>query len=261
MTKFLNYIKKYLGYMLYAAKSELNSEVANSYLGWLWWLLNPLFFMIIYSFVSLVVFNRGEPYFAAFVFIGLSLWDFFSRVVSASPRLVVNNKEIVSKVYIPKYILLIEKIFVSFFKMLISLLLVAVMLFIYKVSPSLYIFNFIPILVVLVIVTFGISTILLHFGVFVDDLSNLVSVGLKLVFYLSGIFYLVSTRIPAPYNKMLLWCNPLAYFIEGSRNSILYAKPIDYGILITWFVLGIILSIIGIKTIDKYENSYVKVIK
>ena len=111
MTKFINSVKKYFNYMIYAAKAELNSEVANSYLGWLWWLLNPLFFMLIYAFVSVVVFKSGEPYFAAFVFIGLSLWDFFSRVVSASPRLVVNNKEIVSKVYLPKYILLIEKIF------------------------------------------------------------------------------------------------------------------------------------------------------
>lgn len=261
MTKFFNDIKKYFNYMIYAAKAELNSEVANSYLGWLWWLLNPLFFMLIYSFVSIVVFKSGEPYFAAFVFIGLTLWDFFNRVVSASPRLVVNNKEIVSKVYLPKYILLIEKIFVSFFKMLISLLLVALMLFIYKVDLSLYIFNFIPILVVLVILTFGISSILLHFGVFIDDLSNLTTVGLKLVFYLSGIFYLVSKRIPAPYNKMLLWCNPMANFIESSRNAILYAKPIDYSILFVWLIIGVLLSVIGIKTINKYENSYVKVIK
>ena len=261
MTKFINSVKKYFNYMIYAAKAELNSEVANSYLGWLWWLLNPLFFMLIYAFVSVVVFKSGEPYFAAFVFIGLSLWDFFNRVVSASPRLVVNNKEIVSKVYLPKYILLIEKIFVSFFKMLISLLLVVFMLFLYKVDISLYVFNFIPILVVLVILTFGVSSILLHFGVFVDDLSNLVSVGLKLVFYLSGIFYLVSKRIPSPYNNMLLWCNPRAYFIESSRNAILYAKPIDYSILFVWLIIGIVLSVIGIKTINKYENSYVKVIK
>ena len=261
MTKFINSVKKYFNYMIYAAKAELNSEVANSYLGWLWWLLNPLFFMLIYAFVSVVVFKSGEPYFAAFVFIGLSLWDFFNRVVSASPRLVVNNKEIVSKVYLPKYILLIEKIFVSFFKMLISLLLVVFMLFLYKVDISLYVFNFIPILVVLVILTFGVSSILLHFGVFVDDLSNLVSVGLKLVFYLSGIFYLVSKRIPSPYNNMLLWCNPIAYFIESSMNAILYAKPIDYSILFVWLIIGIVLSVIGIKTINKYENSYVKVIK
>lgn len=261
MKRFFSNVKKYFRYMIYSAKAELNNEVANSYLGWLWWLLNPLFFMLIYWFISVIVFKSSEPYFAAFVFIGLSLYDFFNRVVSASPRLIANNKEIVSKVYIPKYILLIQKIFVSFFKMLISLLLVAGMLILYKVPLSIHILNFIPILVVLVIVTFALSSILLHFGVFVEDLSNLTVVFLKLIFYVSGIFYLVSSKIPAPYNRYLLWCNPLAYFIEGSRNAILYSKPIDYSILGIWLVIGVVVSIIGIRTIHKYENSYVKVIK
>ena len=261
MKKFFKDISKYFRYMIYSAKAELNSEVANSYLGWLWWLLNPMFFMIIYYFVSVIVFRSGEPYFAAFVFIGLSLWDFFNRVVSTSPKLVTNNKEIVSKVYIPKYILLIEKIFVSFFKMLISLALVCVMLVFYRVDITLYILNFIPILVLLVILTFAFSCILLHFGVFVEDLSNLTTVVLKLVFYLSGIFYLVSKKLPSPYNSYLLWGNPLAYCIESSRNAILYGNPVDYKIYIVWLIIGIVLSIIGVKTIQKYENSYVKVIK
>lgn len=261
MKKFFKDIKRYFNYMIYSASAELRSEVANSYLGCLWWLLNPLFFMLIYAFISIVVFKSREAYFPIFVFIGLSLWDFFNRVVSAAPRLVVNNKEIVSKVYLPKYILLIEKIFVSFFKMLISLLLVFVMIIVYKVPLTTYAFNFIPIIVCLVIITFAVSVILMHFGVFIDDLSNLTSVLLKLVFYLSGIFYLVSKKIPSPYNKYLLWCNPIAYFIESSRNAILYAKPINYSILIVWTFIGLIVSVIGINTINKYENSYVKVIK
>jgi len=247
--------------MIYSAKAELNNEVANSYLGWLWWLLNPLFYMLIYWFISGVVFRSSEPNFAAFVFIGISLWEFFNRVISGSPRLISSNKEIVSKVYIPKYILLIEKIFVSFFKMLISLLLVAGMLLLYKVPLTWNYLHFIPILVVLVVITFALASLLLHFGVFVEDLSNLTIVFLRLVFYLSGIFYLVSKRIPYPYNRYLLWMNPMAYFIEGSRNAILYNKPADYRILGVWLIIGIIVSAIGIHTIHKYENSYVKVIK
>ena len=145
MKKFFKDVKRYFNYMIYSAGAELRSEVASSYLGCLWWLLNPLFFMLIYAFISIVVFKSREAYFPIFVFIGLSLWDFFNRVVSAAPRLVVNNKEIVSKVYLPKYILLIEKIFVSFFKMLISLLLVFVMIIVYKVPLTTYVFNFIPI--------------------------------------------------------------------------------------------------------------------
>ena len=48
---------------------------------------------------------------------------------------------------------------------------------------------------VLMVVTFGISTILLHFGIFVEDLFNVTNIVLKLLFYLSGVFYSIGTRI------------------------------------------------------------------
>ena len=49
--------KKYYNYTVYSAKSSLKSEVANSRLNWLWWILDPLFFMLVYMFVSVVVFK------------------------------------------------------------------------------------------------------------------------------------------------------------------------------------------------------------
>ena len=48
MKKFINNIKKYKGYMLYATKATLKSEVAGSRLNWLWWILDPFLFMLVY---------------------------------------------------------------------------------------------------------------------------------------------------------------------------------------------------------------------
>ena len=47
----------------------------------------------------------------------------------------------------------------------------------------------IPIFVDLILITFGVSAILAHFGVFFDDLKNITNVGLRILFYMSGIFY------------------------------------------------------------------------
>ena len=57
MKRFLKNVKKYWSYSLCAAKAELKAEVANSYLNWLWWILDPLSFMIIYTFMVKIVFN------------------------------------------------------------------------------------------------------------------------------------------------------------------------------------------------------------
>ena len=75
-------LKKYFPYSLVSAKSQLKAEVANSYLNWLWWILDPLCFMLIYTFIFGYVFKAKEPYFTVFIFIGLSMWDFFNSMIT-----------------------------------------------------------------------------------------------------------------------------------------------------------------------------------
>jgi len=259
MERFINDIKKYYKYTIYAAKAELNSEVAGSYLGWLWWFLEPLCFMLVYAFMVITVFNASEQYMLAFVFIGNTVWTFFNKSLTSSVKLISSNKNIVTKVYIPKFILVLVKMFVNFFKLLVSLLIVAGLMAVYQVPLSITMIEMIPLLIVLFLLTFGICLILSHFGVFIEDLANVISILLKLVFYFSGIFYSVSKRIPAPFGKIMAKINPAAFVIEESRKVLLYGQNMDWGFCAIWFGISIIICIIGIRTIYKNENNYVKV--
>lgn len=246
--------------MKYSTKAGLKAEISNSHLSWMWWFLDPICFMVIYTFIAEVVFARSEPYFPVYVFIGLTVWNFFSKVMTGSVKLVKNQKSILTRVYLPKWILSIEKMGNLFFKMCISFALVLILMIIFQVPFSLQLFNLIPVTIVLLVITFGFSTILLHFGVFMEDLSNIVSIFLRLLFYLSGIFYNVYSRVPEPYNKILLRGNPAAFIIEQSRKIIIYQQVPDYLWLSIWMAIGLAVSIIGVATIYKYENSYAKVI-
>ena len=62
MKRFWKDLKSHYRYAIYSAKSELKSEVANSYLNWIWWVLEPFCFMLIYAFIFGVVFNASEHY-------------------------------------------------------------------------------------------------------------------------------------------------------------------------------------------------------
>lgn len=260
MKRFLNNIKKYFKYAIYSASADLKSEVAGSYLNWLWWILDPLCFMMIYIFVAGVVFKSSEPYFPVFIFIGLTVWDFFNKTVNASVKIVSNNRAIVTKIYIPKYILILQKTFVNMFKMGISWILVFALMIIFKVPLTINFLWFIPLLMIIYLITFGISCILLHYGIFVEDLANVTSLALRLVFYMSGIFYNLSTKVPSPYNKILLRCNPVAYIINAFRNIFLKNQAPSLIMMGGWTIAGILLIVIGIHIIHKYENSYAKVI-
>ena len=258
--KFKTDISKYSKYALHSTKAQLKSEVANSYLNWLWWILDPLCFMLIYVFMFGYVFNAREEHFPLFVFIGLTMWDFFNKTLKQSVKVVKNNKSVVSKVYLPKYILLFIKIGVNGFKMCISLLIVIGMLLFWRVPVTWNILFSIPILLTLVLVTFGLSCFLLHFGVFVEDLSNVVNIVLRFVFYLTGVFWNITTRLPDPLNKIAGKFNPIAFLLSSMRDCVIYEKTPDLGLLGIWFLIGILLSIAGINIIYKNENSYAKVI-
>ena len=133
MKRFFDDLKRYKNYIIYATKSELKTEIINSYLGWLWMILEPLAFMLIYLFIASVVFKSKVEYFPVFVFIGLSIWNFFNKMVVASVKIVANNRDTVTKVYLPKYVLLFVKMGVNAFKMFVSFLLVGVFMIGYKV--------------------------------------------------------------------------------------------------------------------------------
>ncbi len=262
MKRFINDIKKYKNYILYATWAELKTEVINSYLGWAWMILEPLAFMLIYVFIAGIIFKSQVQYFPVFVFIGLSIWNFFNKNVVASVKLVSMNRDTVTKVYLPKFVLLFVKMGVNFFKMMVSFLMVAIFMVIYKVPVTWNVLWFLPILITVVVLTFGVCTIMLHFGVFAEDLTNLTNIFLRMLFYMTGVFYDLSSKIHnATYRTLLLDLNPLANVIYNMRNVLIYSHgPIGMWTLI-WFFIGVLLSILGIHTIYKYENTYVKVMR
>ena len=247
-------------YAKYATKSGLKSEVASSQLSWLWWILDPILFMLVYWFIFMVIFGQKKEYFHIFVFVGLSMWNLFNKTVSGSVRIVAANRAVVTKVYIPKYFLIIILLFQNLFKMMISFGIVIVMMLWSHVPVSYNVIYVIPIFVDLILITFGVSAILAHFGVFFDDLKNITNVGLRILFYMSGIFYVITDRVNEAIATLLLKVNPVGFLIDACRSSLVYCETPHRRLILLWFVIGSVLSAIGVAIIYKNENNYVKVI-
>ncbi len=253
-------IRKYWKFAFYAAKSDLKAEVANSYLNWLWWVLEPLSSMLVYTLVFAFILKANEVYFPIFVFIGITVWDFFSRCISSSVDLIRCNHHIISRVYIPKYILLIQRMLVLALKMLISWVLVVAMMTVYKVPVGINLVYMIPNLVVLFTFCFACSLYFVHFGVYISDLSNLVGIMLNLMFFVTGIFYNIQQTFPTPWGYILQRVNPIAYLIFCIRKSLLYNEAPSRSMLGIWFGISLLLAFGGVCLINKNENNYVKMI-
>lgn len=253
-------MKKYFPYAVRAARADLKAEVTNSFLDWMWWLIEPFCMMLIYTVMFGVVFDAAEEYFPIFIFIGITMWSFFTRGITGSVEMVRANRGIVTRIYLPKYILLFSKLMVNGFKMLVSFAVIAVMLVVFRVRVTGSVLAMAPILAVLFLITFGIGSILMHYGVYVNDLSYITGILLTMMMYLTGTFYAVAKRIPEPFGTVLEKCNPIAFLIAEMRNVVLYGQALDWKHLLLWCILSVFLVWIGVITIYRNENSYVKVI-
>lgn len=258
--KFISEIKNYGVYMVYAANTDLKAEVANSYLNRLWWLLEPLFNMLVYVIVFGRVMGNSIENYATFVFSALLMWTFFSKTINYSVKCVRNNRDIVTKVYVPKHVLLISNMILNFFKLLFSLIVLIPMLLIFKVPVGMCIFWLIPAYILMIILSFGAGMIFLHYGVYIDDLSYAVGILLQMLMFLSGVFYDVITSLPAPLNDVMICINPVAMFIDTMKNALLNNLVTNVPLVVIWLVLSVLISYIGIHIVYKNENGYVKVV-
>ena len=260
LKRFLKDIRKYRNYLMFATKSQLRSEVANSYLDWVWWVLEPFCNMLVYTLIFGYIFDAREKYFPIFIFIGVSIWGFFSKTLTISVKLIKNNKTIITKVYLPKQILLLKILFVNAFKMLLSFLIIIIMMLLYRVPICINIVFIIPVFLLLFCITYGIGCLLMHYGVYIEDLGYIVEILLKMTMYFTGIFYSIENKVPGMLGIILSRCNPIAFIIDTARNSLLYSRISNITFLCAWGIFASILCVWGTSLIYKNENSYVKVI-
>lgn len=260
LQKFIGDIASYGQYMVYAARTDLKAEVANSYLNRLWWLLEPFFNMIVYVIVFGQVMGNSIRNYATFVYSALLMWNLFNKTVNYSVKLVRNNKDIVTKVYVPKFILLLSNMILNIFKLLFSFIVLVVMMVIFRIPVGPETLLVLPAYLVLLLFAFGIGMIFLHFGVYVDDLSYAVGILLNMLMFLSGVFYDVMTTLPEPLNMCMMVCNPVAMLVSTMRSALLYHTAVNVPVLVIWGILATFLCCVGVHIVYKNENSYVKVV-
>lgn len=260
MKRFFRDIKKYMQYMAYAAKADLNAEVANSYLNRLWWLLEPFFNMLVYVVVFGGMMGRSIKNYATFVYSALLMWSYFSKTINYSVKLVRSNRDILTKVYVPKFVILISNMMLNLMKLAFSWIILVPMLIIFQIQIGINIFWMLPAYIIMILVSFGVGMILLHFGVYIDDLSYAVGILLSMMMFLSGIFYDTMSTLTFPLNTIMISMNPMAMVVDTMRNALLYNTAANIPLLGIWFVFSLLLCYLGIHIVYKNENAYVKVV-
>ena len=116
---------------------DLKVKYRRSFLGYVWSLLNPLLMMTVMSVVFSYMFRFDIPNYPLYLICGQTLWTFFNESTNMAMHSVLQNGSLIRKVYIPKYIFPISRVFSSFVTMGFSLVAILIVMLVTRVPFSL----------------------------------------------------------------------------------------------------------------------------
>ena len=250
--------KHYLSLILQKSASDLISEARRGYLGILWWIIEPVVYMLVFYLIFVIVFNRGGEDRVAFLLTGLVVWKWFGNSIPQCSTSISSNIGLIRQVYIPKHVFPAMVIMTTTMKFMIVFVLLMIFLVFAGINPTAAWIS-IPVLVGLqLLLTLAIGAVLASIVPFIPDLKLIIDNGMMLLFFLSGIFFDISSA--SPEIKSYLYLNPMVLIIESYRRVLLDGLWPDWSLLGSIFSISLAGFALGWYLLLKYDRTYVKVI-
>jgi ABC-2 type transport system permease protein len=170
---------------------DLKVKYADSKLGYLWSVLDPLLMSGVYWFVFTQIFSRGvgrEPY-LLFLLLGMLPWNWASGVIRDSARALTSDAKLVRSSNLSREVWILRVVGSKAMEFLFSIPVLVLFVFIYLRSPSWYLLAFPLAVLIQTVFLVGIGLTLAPLAVLYTDVRRLLRVVLRVLFYLSPIIY------------------------------------------------------------------------
>ena len=247
-------LKNYRSLLSELIRRDIKIKYRRSVLGIFWSFLDPLLSMIVLTIVFSTLFHR-IPNYPIYYLTGLLAFQLFSNGSKTAMRSLVGSSGIWKTIYVPKFLYVLSAVLSNFVTYLLSLVVLFVIMAILNVQFTISIvFASLPILA-LIIMTVGAGLIMGTLNVFFRDMEYLYNVFMMILMYGMPIFY-PADIVPASF-QFIQQYNPLYQLIVCLRDCFLYGQMYSLSTLLFGFISAIILLIIGILLLYKYQDRFV----
>ncbi|MFN8035219.1 MAG: ABC transporter permease [Acidimicrobiia bacterium] len=206
-------------------RTELKVKYKNSVLGFMWSLLNPALYLVVFWIVFTYFLPNGIPQFAIYLMSGLLVWNLFSLGLGNATGSIVANSGIVKKVAFPREILPVASVgagLVHFFLQSIVLL-AALILFQHNVAWG-YMWLLVPALVALLILAAALGIFLTAVNVYLRDTQHFLELLLLAWFWMTPIVYRFRQVVDNPkipqFFVTLYKLNPVLWIVLPFQRAI-----------------------------------------
>lgn len=255
MSVFRN-LYKYRELLKTSVTKDIGGKYKHSFLGVLWSFINPLLQITVYAIIFPLIMGNSAQYkdYTLFMVCGLIPWNFFTAAINRSAYTMIENGNILKKVYFPREILPLSVVTSESINFLISCIIIIAFILFKGFGICKYILFFPIILAIQFLLLLGFGLILSSVTVYIRDLNHFIGIALQLLFYATPVVYSYET-IPERYRWILKY-NPMTYIIEGYRDIFYYQTMPDLKMLGIIFLISIAIIIVGYMIFNKLQKRF-----
>ena len=249
----------------YLVRADLKKSGADTLLGNVWWVVDPLLQMLIYYVLVAVILQRGGPDYPLFILSAILPWKWFETTVRQGVGYVVGAERVIKQIYFPKLVLPLataSSAVVSFAFGLIPL--TAMLVLIYPSHISHWIVMVPVIAFVQTLFSMAVAIFVSAANVFYRDIGNLARHILRFWFYLSpglyGLDEVAKLSGKNPVAEAWFTLNPFSHLLSSYRSVIYYGQAPDWVGLLGVAIVSLVLIALAVLFFKRVEPSFAKVL-
>ena len=253
--KHLREIYDYRQMIFSLVRKELRGRYMGSALGFLWTFINPLLQLCVYTFVFSIVMPNNIDKFYLYLFVGLIPWLFFSGSLTGVAASIINQKDMVKKIYFPREVMPIAYVTSNFVNMLLCFVVIFAVVIVSGVGINLIAICYLPIIMIVeYIMCLGGAMLTSALTVYFRDLEYILGIVTMAWMYFTPVVYSIDM---VPENlRPFMNLNPMTPVIVAYRD-VLYSKQVPHiSTLANGFVLGCIVLVIGCVVFQKLQRGF-----
>jgi lipopolysaccharide transport system permease protein len=245
--------------MYFLVIRDVKSIYAQTIMGFSWAILQPLIEITLFTFIFGRIANvptEGIPY-VLFSSVALIPWTYLSQTMTYSSQSLINNQQMLTKIYFPRLIFPLISVFAKLVDFVIAMLIIAGVAIYYRVLPTWNLFLF-PFMVIFMMVTVaGVGMWLSSLAIRFRDVKHAMPFVIRILMYSAPIVYSISS-VPERY-RLVYSLNPIVGIAEGFRATLL-GLPIPWALVLPGLLVSFVLLVSGALYFKRTERLFVDVI-
>ena len=236
-------------------KRDFTTKYKESVLGIIWSFLNPLLIMIVFTVIFSVLFRRQIHNFPVYFLTGRVIYEFFVAGTNGAMYSIRSNRNILTKIFVPRYMFAMGSICYEFINFLISLIILVGVMIATGEHFHLMIFASIIPIIFLIIMIMGVGLILAVLNTYFSDIGHFYSVFTLILVYASALFYPMEI-VPANVQSIFT-LNPLYVVITCFRDTMMFNRFPDFLSLLYLAIFSVMVFGVGFLLFRIHEKKLV----